>query len=421
MNKLLQLLVILIPLSGFAQGPDPVYISGMVTDIETGSPVPGHDVYITANDSMLFLTMTTNQQGMFGDTVFLNISPLSYLYIYTKDCLEQVHDTLVLLNSFEVFVAFSICTDQTGNTCDLGGFLFAGEYPINNPEHTGDTAKAILYRLINERTVPWDTLVFHELGYYWFTKVPEGRYLIKSQLMPGSSHFNTYAPTYYGNQLTWQSAVPISLDHDIYNADLQLIAFQSPADGPGSIHGTISLVMDDVNDLEASNHNIQVLLMDHATQPLHVQYTDHSGYFGFSHLGWGTYYILAEQTGMFSQPVEVILSEISPAGTVQLSLYENNVFGLDDQTEVRPYVSIRKVFPNPVMNTLRMILQVDQAMDCILQIVDQAGNIVYREDRHFTFGEHSFTLHLSSLNHGLYLITICDNNGKLIDYEKVIK
>lgn len=421
MKKLLHILVILISLSGFANGPDPVYISGMVTDIETGSPVPGHDVYITSNDSLLFLTMTTNQYGMFGDTVVLNISPLSYLYIYTKDCLQQVHDTLVLLNSFQVFVAFSICTNQTGNTYDLGGFLFAGEYPINNPEHTGDTAKAILYRLINEWVVPYDTLVFHELGYYWFSKIPEGKYLVKSLLLPGSSHFYTHAPTYYGNQLTWQSAVSISLDRDIYNADVQLIGFQSLADGPGTINGNLSLVTDDASDMEVSGYNIQILLLDHATQPLLVQYTDQNGYFGFSHLGWGTYYILAEQTGMFSQPVEVILSEVSPAGTVQLSLFENNVFGLDDHMEVRPCISIRNVFPNPMTENLHAVLQANHVLTGILQFIDLKGNLVYQKRHYFMRGEQYITLHFPSINHGLYLLIIRDDNGKLIDYEKVIK
>ena len=42
----------------------------------------------------------------------------------------------------------------------LGGHLFAGEYPINNPVSTGDTGIVFLYQLNNNSIIPVDTTQF---------------------------------------------------------------------------------------------------------------------------------------------------------------------------------------------------------------------------------------------------------------------
>ena len=47
--------------------------------------------------------------------------------------------------------------DGTAHYLNLGGHLFAGAYPINNPVNTGDTGVVFLYRISNNHVVPVDT------------------------------------------------------------------------------------------------------------------------------------------------------------------------------------------------------------------------------------------------------------------------
>ena len=67
-------------------------------------------------------------------------------------------------------------------TYDVGGLLFAGIFPINNPVSTGDTAFAYLYRFEAAGLIPVDSVTFDTLGYFYFTGVKEGKYFLKSGL-----------------------------------------------------------------------------------------------------------------------------------------------------------------------------------------------------------------------------------------------
>jgi PKD repeat protein len=107
---------------------------------------------------------------------------------------------------------------------DLGGHLFAGQYPINNPESTLDTGIATLYRLVNDQPLLVDTNEFTYLGYYTFPHTPEGRYVIKAELKPGSARYNNYLPAWYPDAATWQSSTVVDLsDSNVYNADIHLL------------------------------------------------------------------------------------------------------------------------------------------------------------------------------------------------------
>ncbi|MDP4281573.1 MAG: PKD domain-containing protein [Bacteroidota bacterium] len=107
---------------------------------------------------------------------------------------------------------------------NLGGHLFAGNLPINNPVSTGDTGIAYLYHVKSGLPEPSDTVRFTELGYYTFPQIAEGDYYVKSGLTEGSARYSHYKPTYYPNASDFSSAEIIHLyKEDIYDADIHLI------------------------------------------------------------------------------------------------------------------------------------------------------------------------------------------------------
>ena len=122
-----------------------------------------------------------------------------------------------------------LCTDSLCNRVKvvtyykLGGHAFAGLFPINNPENTGDTGIASLYMLNNHEAALVDSDVFVYLGYYSFPHVPEGNYIIKVALTPKSEHYPMYSATWYPDAVQQSEAVTVILsDTDMYDADIHL-------------------------------------------------------------------------------------------------------------------------------------------------------------------------------------------------------
>ena len=103
----------------------------------------------------------------------------------------------------------SACSDQfcqeitTLDYFSLGGLVYAGEYPLNNPVVTGDTGIASLYRIVNQQIVFVEDHYFQDYGYYWFGYLFPGEYMVKVGLTQGSPGYKNYFTTYFGNDISW--------------------------------------------------------------------------------------------------------------------------------------------------------------------------------------------------------------------------
>jgi PKD repeat protein len=122
------------------------------------------------------------------------------------------------------------CTDTVCNTVtlvrhyDIGGHLFAGLFPINNPVAAGDTGIAWLYRISGPSYVLLDSVIFTYLGYYTFPTIPEGNYYIKAGLMPGSTHYSDYTDSWYPGVPVPENADTIVVaDSNRYRLDIALV------------------------------------------------------------------------------------------------------------------------------------------------------------------------------------------------------
>lgn len=98
-----------------------VYVSGTVTDLSNGNPIPNHSVTIMSDSSFGFFyytTVYTDASGVYSDTMY---SPVNYglLYVQTYDCNQLLHqDTCNYAQGNTTFVKnFSIC-DSVGIQCN---------------------------------------------------------------------------------------------------------------------------------------------------------------------------------------------------------------------------------------------------------------------------------------------------------------
>jgi PKD repeat protein len=114
MKKILFLsLILLVTIQSFAQGL--IYISGTVTDLPGGSPVPGHAVTIltdSTNGVVYYKVVYTDSTGYYHDEVPMNDST-GFLYVQTVDCngvlYQGVFEYNPVNNTFRQ--DFQICTE----------------------------------------------------------------------------------------------------------------------------------------------------------------------------------------------------------------------------------------------------------------------------------------------------------------------
>lgn len=308
---------------------------------------------------------------------------------------------------------------------DLGGLAFAGEYPLNNPEPTGDTAHAYLYMVRDDdKLLPVDTMQLHQqYGNYWFFDILEGDYVIEIQLTENSQRFSDFFPTYYQNQLIWTEANRIHLfDSSQYKANIYLKTTFPVSYGIGSISGNVSwgiatMAFNNRNDF----NNINILLYNQENQAMYFTKTDEDGNFSFQNINYGTYKIIAESAGLYTIPVIVTINETEPSIYRQLYLFKNNVLG-NEEIESPERFEIKKIFPNPAKEFF--IIEIETSItdaDFSIEILDITGRSLSIENIHLHNGTLQKEIPLTHIKKGIYLVKIMEMNSKSVMTRKIIK
>ncbi|MCK5838764.1 MAG: PKD domain-containing protein, partial [Bacteroidales bacterium] len=246
---------------------------------------------------------------------------------------------------------------STANYFNMGGFAFAGDFPLNNPSSTGDTAIALLYRINGGYITPVNSLSFYEFGYYWFTGMIESNYLVKINLTPGSQHYSDYFPTYYHNKLRWDLATVIPMTEDNFDISTILVPTIELENGPGEITGNLTIGGGGFLSARDNISGVEILLFSSDNLPLTFTFTDEMGYFSFTDLPLGTYKLMAESTGMFAIAVTIELTTSNPSASIDLEIFENNVFIIEEPSFEKEII-INKIYPNPVSDNLYVDLHV---------------------------------------------------------------
>lgn len=292
----------------------------------------------------------------------------------------------------------------------IGGFIFAGNFPINNPAPTGDTAEILLYRYRNNNIQPLDTAIFTEYGYYHSLYLLKDHYLIKSQLTGGSSNFRKYFPTYFGNDLTWQQAnVCLVADSNHYHLNVNLIEMPEMNTGNGVIGGSVLYFPQKSTEVIPVEKTV-VLMLNEQQQPVNFLFTQDNGTFTFENLPLGTYYLVAESAGKVCVPVMVTLTQQNPAvSDLQLDLHDQGATAVNEHPVAHQLRA--SVFPNPVTDKLYLSLLQPVGSFVEVTISDISGRAFYRNNFQTTEGQNLLEIPASSFQRGLYLLRVVDFKG----------
>lgn len=298
---------------------------------------------------------------------------------------------------------------------NLGGQVFAGNFPINNPDFTGDTALVRLFKKSGNRLTEVARANFWEYGYYFFIDVMEGEYVVQADLTPESNAYTSFMPAYSGDVPYWQQAQSFSLSGgDVFDADVVMSALPTMENGPGLISGQVVCIDNSLVDL---TERIIYLLRD--GNIVSLSHTDTAGNFVFSGVPLGAYTLSAEIAGKYSDALAVNLTEVdNQAMLLQLNISSSNVYNIYDTDS---FVNAVKLFPNPATDNINLSFNLDRQTTLVSEVYTATGIICLSETHFCPNGENKLTINVSSLKPGFYLIALKSAQGAILLTKKFSK
>jgi len=364
---------------------------------------------------------------VFANTSYTNDSPVSYSWTFgdgTAATSMNAEHTYDVPGYYTVCLAIAtptcsdiICQDiyvpgEAGTDLSLGGLVFAGNY-------NADLGSARLFSLDPVsmaveliQTTPIDS------GYYVFTGLEAGTYLVKAGLNDNSDFYGDYVPTYFGSQYYWFDAQPINLTENGFDYHISLI-WSGNNGGPGWVNGDIDDGPYRLSGAQGASSALlvsdaDVIVSDLSGNPQRFTLSDSNGEFMIADLAFGTYRLMADVAGMICIPVEFTISENTPNVSISLVMGDE-ITGLVET----PEVLVGAIYPNPAAEQVNLSLILKHKETLNISITTTAGQLIRTESRTLGAGTQTLGVPVSDMANGLYFIRLLDANNKIIGTHKI--
>lgn len=305
---------------------------------------------------------------------------------------------------------------------ELGGQVYLDNIPMNN--FNGDTTivdhgMAYLYKVYENTLIPSDTQSFDTYGYYWFTNIREGKYLVKIRMMENSLHFDEYAPGYHIQSFSWNDASPILLtDTSQYNSEVRLQSMADLTAGITTLSGYISYA-GLATPLLSSLEGVDVLLLNADQQLVKKTLTIENGDFIFEEIPPGSYFLYSEATGLFTYPEPIEVETGMPAiQNIHLQIYEQ-VLDIPEINNVS--IHLGNPYPNPVNKKLWLDYKLVESQQVFVEVFDISGRLLIEESQLLLPGNASLEVDVKKLKKGIYFLNISFPAERTRFIRKIIK
>jgi len=266
-------------------------------------------------------------------------------------------------------------------------------------------------------------------GSFRFDRLMTGNYYLYA--IPDTNNPDNVVPGYYANKLRWQSAYLLTVDADVYDADIYLPHkdFILPQ-GEASISGHMlkpqnSKFSSDIycrpwfenNSNEYCNDglsNVTVLLFNHdKSKLLDFTLTDDLGNFYFNNLPFGNYVVDAEKAGFITtaSPIISLTPEYDNESGVILEINQQKI-GISFENNL-PQENNINIFPNPATTEINIPFENPLLLSSQIEVYDLFGNRVLRPVIPSKQDNSIYKLDINELSSGLYF-------GKIVNFNKTI-
>lgn len=252
-----------------------------------------------------------------------------------------------------------------------------------------------------------DTTSIDSGGYYFFSNVAPGAYLVKAALDSNSAYYNFYMPTYHTSSLFWTTATNVLVINSTATANINMVAGANPG-GPGFIGGS---VLQGANRLMSPGdpiYGITILLLDMNNNPIASTTTDINGNYSFPSIAYGTYQIYAEVAGKSTVPSIVTINAANPTvSNVNIEVNSGTILVVYS-TAAAVAEPAFGLYPNPAKDILTVSVEAKEAGTVTLVIENNLGQVVLSKGYRVSAGKQNINETISQLAKGVYSISVID-------------
>jgi len=249
-------------------------------------------------------------------------------------------------------------------------------------------------------------------GLYHFTDVLPGHYYIRVSLLPSSTYYGEYVPTYYHDAVNWGNATLIELGQPSNPYNIHMHHVNGYAPGNGNINGTITQ-NGKYNGSGTPAANVEVLLMDVSSQILAFTMTNANGEFSFTDMAMGTYQVYPEMIEKVTTPTTVILDASHPGANVVFAIQGGNISGIHDEA-IQSDFTISDIYPNPVTDVANLTIQTLHSPRLSLSLYSITGEFVTEIQVSLHQGTNKIAIPASDLRKGLYYVKVEKPEGSVV-------
>jgi hypothetical protein len=420
-KNLLFLLMVLLTATGYAQ----YTVSGTVMT-STSVPVVGQTVYISTDSAKwttgmspaFWTSAVTNTSGAYTATMPTTITSGHPVSIYTANCstgpalwASYTYAGVNITHNFTKCVApppppppsisGKIYTGSTGAANAKVYFIdkYQDSVLVGSTWTWGWWLKAI------------DSTTTNSTGDYTkaYPTYVRGNLLVKACLMPASTVYSSYLPTYYTSSLIWSGATALP-SSSVVTANVSLIGGTNPG-GAGFVGGSVLLGANKGTGVGDPLPGRLILLTDNAGNAIAYTTSDATGHFSFPSLAYGTYKIFGDVMAKSSTPLTITLS--AATATINNIKFEEKALTFNpsmSSTSVNTVsgISTISVYPNPMSNvvTIDGLNNIKGDKDAVLTDITgkQLGNY------HFAANTEA-SINVSTLPAGIYVLQLTTSEG----------
>lgn len=374
---------------------------------------------VDENDITLNWSAASEYDGfnIYRDGVKLNVNPLQDTFYLDANLLPDIY-------AYEVTTVFDTVESDPAYVeaevlpFHMGGTIFIEEFPFEeiNPI---DEGFAYAYQMEGNDIIDIMSYFADTLGYYSFYPVAMASYLIKAEPTFNSVYYNQFLPTYYGDVLSWTEATLVTVDDNIYDADIHLIPLNLNNTGTASISGSI-YYGDESGEDPTPAADIRIMISKPMSDEFGMEVSDMDGGFNFTNLEDGTYEIFADIMGKNPEKA-VIEVESNTQVEYRLNLIildETVVLSIDNDLPAI-YNHLSKIYPNPAKNQARISVQSIKPVDLNVRVYNTTGQLLIHND-YENVQNQILNLDISQIPVGQYQVVISDEFGNIIS-RKLLK